>query len=118
MPDFEYLKDKQSPFPGIDISAQVHAKRIIEAAMERAWTSYKLLIQVGAKGEDARFVLPNACETKIIITMNARELRHFFTLRMSKHAQWEIRAMAKSMYDLVMIVAGPFFEDLKEIRGE
>lgn len=47
--------------------------------------------------EDARYVFPNACETKIITTMNARELMHFFNERCCSRAQWEIRAMASAM---------------------
>lgn len=47
--------------------------------------------------EDARFVLPNACETKIVVTMNARTLMHFFKLRCCNRAQWEIRAVAVEM---------------------
>lgn len=50
--------------------------------------------------EDARFVLPNACDTRIIMTMNARELRHFFALRCCNRAQWEIREMATEMLRL------------------
>ncbi len=47
--------------------------------------------------EDARFVLPNACDTKIIMTMNTRSLYNFFTLRCCDRAQWEIRELAKQM---------------------
>lgn len=47
--------------------------------------------------EDARFILPNAIETKIVITMNARELLHFFKLRCCTRAQWEIRDMSNKM---------------------
>lgn len=47
--------------------------------------------------EDARFVLPNASETKMVITMNARELLHFFRLRCCRRAQWEIRSLAAEM---------------------
>ncbi|HNR98385.1 MAG TPA: FAD-dependent thymidylate synthase [Planctomycetota bacterium] len=47
--------------------------------------------------EDARYVLPNACETRIIVTMNGRELRHFFEERLCLRAQWEIRAVAERM---------------------
>ena len=61
--------------------------------------------------EDARFVLPNACETKMIVTMNARELRHFFRLRCCKRAQWEIRGVALEMLELVKEVAPILFED-------
>ncbi len=60
--------------------------------------------------EDARFVLPGACETRLIMTMNVRELHHFFALRMCNRAQWEIRAMAKEMYRLCLSVAPLLFE--------
>lgn len=92
------------------------ANAIFEDAMKKAWESYNLLLSIGIKGEDARFVLPNACETKIWWTANARELRHFFKLRLDKHAQWEIRAMAVAMFDEVYKVAPALFEDLKELR--
>ena len=61
--------------------------------------------------EDARFVLPGACETRILLTMNARELRHFFSLRMCSRAQWEIRELATRMHRLVMNVAPVLFAD-------
>lgn len=51
--------------------------------------------------EDARFVLPNAAETKMIFTMNARELHHFFAIRCCNRAQWEIRELAWRMLALV-----------------
>ena len=50
--------------------------------------------------EDARFVLPNACETKMMVTMNARSLYHFFRLRCCRRAQWEIRELAMKMLRL------------------
>ena len=53
------------------------------------------LAKLGKDGaEDARFVLPNACCTKLVLTMNVRELRHFFALRCCNRAQWEIRRLA------------------------
>lgn len=61
--------------------------------------------------EDARFVLPGACETRLMMTMNVRELRHFFGLRMCSRAQWEIRAMATEMHRLCMEVAPALFAD-------
>ena len=60
--------------------------------------------------EDARFVLPNACETHITMTMNARELLHFFSLRCCNRAQWEIRAMAREMLRLCKEKAPVIFE--------
>ena len=59
--------------------------------------------------EDARFVLPNACATKLICTMNARELRSFFTHRCCNRAQWEIRALATEMLRLVKEAAPHLF---------
>jgi thymidylate synthase (FAD) len=50
-----------------------------------------------SSNEDARYVLPNACETRIFVTMNARELLHFFELRLCTRAQWEIRDVADRM---------------------
>lgn len=61
--------------------------------------------------EDARFVLPNACNTRMIVTMNARELRHFFAVRCCNRAQWEIRALADAMLQLVKGVSPALFED-------
>jgi len=60
--------------------------------------------------EDARFVLPNACETHITVTMNARELLHFFSLRCCNRAQWEIRALAREMLRLCKQVSPTIFE--------
>jgi thymidylate synthase (FAD) len=59
--------------------------------------------------EDARFVLPNACETKMVVTMNARSLNNFFSIRCCNRAQWEIRALAEEMYRLVYAVAPNLF---------
>lgn len=61
--------------------------------------------------EDARFILPNACETKMIVTMNARELLHFFELRCCNRAQWEIRSVAWLMLGEVLKVAPNLFRD-------
>ncbi|MEG1869733.1 MAG: FAD-dependent thymidylate synthase [Oscillospiraceae bacterium] len=59
--------------------------------------------------EDARFVLPNACETKMVVTMNARSLMNFFTLRCCNRAQWEIRQAAVLMLQEVYKVAPDLF---------
>jgi len=59
--------------------------------------------------EDARYVLPNACETKMIVTMNARSLMNFFHHRCCERAQWEIRDLACRMLDLVKEVAPTLF---------
>ena len=70
--------------------------------------------------EDARFVLPGACETRLMVTMNVRELRHFFSLRCCRRAQWEIRALADEMLKLCYQVAPVLFADAGPgcVRGE
>lgn len=60
--------------------------------------------------EDARYVFPNACETKIIVTMNAREIMHFFSERCCNRAQWEIRIMASKMLNEVKKVSPVLFK--------
>lgn len=72
---------------------------------------YKDFLEAGILAEDARYVLPNASSTKIVITMNARELRHFFALRCCNRAQWEIRDMACRMLKLARGVAPVLFND-------
>ncbi|XOQ49531.1 MAG: FAD-dependent thymidylate synthase [Eubacteriales bacterium] len=61
--------------------------------------------------EDARFVLPNACNTKMICTFNVRSLQHFFSLRCCNRAQWEIRSVAVEMLRLVRGVAPHLFKN-------
>jgi len=60
--------------------------------------------------EDARFVLPNACETKMVVTMNARSLMNFFRHRCCSRAQWEIREVADQMLALVSKVSPELFK--------
>jgi len=78
-------------------------------AMSECGNAYGNLITLGIPAEDARFVLPNAAETKLIETMNARELLHFFKLRTCSRAQWEIRALANEMLRLVKLAAPALF---------
>lgn len=81
------------------------------AAMEAANELYHQLLAAKVPAEDARYVLPNATHTKIIVTMNARELRHFFNLRCCSRAQWEIRQMALLMLKAVQSIAPLLFAD-------
>jgi len=62
--------------------------------MELIGKFYEKLVEKGVPKEDARFVLPNACTTRIVFTMNGEELVHFLRLRTCSRAQWEIREMA------------------------
>jgi thymidylate synthase (FAD) len=80
-------------------------------AMLECERAYKKLIAAGIPAEDARFVLPNAAATKLVLTMNARELHHFFALRCCNRAQWEIRAMAYQMLEQCKAAEPVLFED-------
>ena len=81
-----------------------------EKFMEEVVETYKEL-KKEVPLEDARYVLPNAAKTNIIITMNARELWHFFSMRCCRRAQWEIRDMANRMLEMAEEVAPIIFED-------
>jgi len=87
------------------------AKRIFEGAMRDSWNAYKNLIKLGLKKEIARYVLPNACETQIIMTMNFRELRHFIKLRTSERALPEMRAVANEVKRIMEAVAPQVFHE-------
>lgn len=72
---------------------------------------YSYLIDKGIPAEDARYVLPSSVKSNIVITMNARELLHFFTLRCCERAQWEIREMANEMLKLAKDVSPLIFKN-------
>jgi thymidylate synthase (FAD) len=100
------------------IAANAEAQLVFLDAMEQARVAYGRLVDLGlAEGrskesvqEDARFVLPNAAETKIVVTMNARELRHFFQVRCCRRAQWEINALAWQMRGMVRELSPNLFQ--------
>jgi thymidylate synthase (FAD) len=72
---------------------------------------YEELSNKGVEKEDARFILPQATKTNIVVTMNARELLHFFNLRLCARTQWELREVAIEMLKLVRKVAPTIFKD-------
>ncbi len=100
------------------ISGDSELREYFVAFMAQAQEAYRhiarRLNEMGIKGEaanqDARFALPNAAETKIMVTMNARELLHFFRQRCCNRAQWEIRRMADRMLSEVKGVAPTIFK--------
>ena len=87
------------------IKENPQADAVFDQAISAATDAYKKLLDMGIPAEDARFLLPNAAETKIVVTMNARELLHFFNHRCCNRAQWEIREMAWKMVELVKPLA-------------
>lgn len=92
----------------VDVLQKEHIEKI-----KGQYKSEKKALSVAEKAaiEDARYVLPNACETKIIATMNARELLHFFNHRCCNRAQWEIRELATQMFLLAKKVAPILFNN-------
>ncbi len=98
-----------------EIKRNEQAKSEFEDSMKQAWETYENLIKMGIKKEDARYVLPEACTTSIVHTFNVRSLRNFLNLRLDKHAQWEIRAVARAMADeVIRCGCGVFIEDIME----
>ena len=93
-----------------DINENEIEDKFFRDFMRHSKEVYSKLIDKGVKPEDARMVLPNACETKIIVTMNARELLHFFKLRCCKRAQKEIREVAFMMKNICRKVAPNVFQ--------
>lgn len=87
------------------------ATEAYHAATTAAFEAYLALIEAGVKAEDARYLLPNAMTSNIVVTMNVRELLHFFELRSCKRAQWEIRELANRMLELVEPTAPYIFLD-------
>jgi len=91
------------------VSGNPEALKLFKEQVERSHESYIKLINLGIPAEDARFILPHGWETKLVLTMNARELHHFFSLRTCKRAQWEVRELARKMLILVRGVAPLLF---------
>ena len=104
---FDYV----TPPSIIALGAEAEKRYHHQMMMLRLWYN-EWLEQLGdKKQEDARFVLPNACCTKLVVTMNARELRHFFALRCCNRAQWEIRELANEMLRICKQEAYSLFAD-------
>lgn len=102
--DFEYILPPT-------IAAKPEARAKFEALMQQIRQTYDELTEAGIPKEDARYVLANAAETKILVTMNARSLLHFFNLRCCNRAQWEIREMANQMLAQVKTIAPTLFKN-------
>jgi len=93
------------------VAADPALRERFDVANAAAFSAYRDLIEAGVSAEDARYLLPNAVESKIVVTMNMRELLHFFELRCCKRAQWEIRELALNMLELAEPTAPYVFLD-------
>ena len=108
-PEIEAIPEAKAQFIA---SMNDDAKKYLELVhtLEDAHTAKFVAQGMDEKAnEDARFVLPNACETKMVMTMNCRSLQNFFNLRCCNRAQWEIRAVADEMLKLVLPLAPHIF---------
>ncbi len=95
------------------IERNEEAKRIFDDFIKGAKDAYVKLQSLGIKKEDARFVLPNAVESEIVISANFREWRHILRERCGKSAQWEIREVALEMLRILKRHAQTVFEDFE-----
>ena len=110
-----YVDEKNPSFVIPDeIDQNEEAKKIYMEQMESAWNTYKKLQELGFKNQISRYVLPNATDTTICVTMNFRSLTNFFKLRCSVRAQPEIRKMAYMMLEEAIKIAPSCFEDLRD----
>lgn len=107
-----YTKIAQNSFvvpPEIEKNSE--ALKLYNEALDKNLQLYNKLIEMGIKKEDARFVIPCGVSSNIVVTMNARELIHFFRLRCCVRAQWEIRDAAIEMLKLAKKHAPIIFEN-------
>ncbi|MBU7033194.1 MAG: FAD-dependent thymidylate synthase [Theionarchaea archaeon] len=102
--------DDSSPFIIPDtVKMNDKASVLVTSNVAQQQALYETLLRMGIPPEDARFILPNATRTNLIMTMNARELLHFFALRCCERTQWELREVAWNMLELVKLWAPIIF---------
>ncbi len=107
-----YMKVETLPFiTPPKIANDDKALQIYNQALEHTLKAYREMVEAGVAPEDARYVFPNAIETKFVFTMNARSLFNFFEQRCCLKAQWEIRALAMAMLAEVRKVAPNIFKN-------
>ena len=103
--DFDDYVIPETIFTDPDLMARLYP------LMEDVQKFYKEALFKGVPDEDARFFTFQAAKTQLVMTMNARELRHFFSLRCCNRAQWEIRQLADEMLSACRIAAPHIFND-------
>ncbi len=107
-----YVNEKSFAFVEPEsIREKAEAHRLFEEFMADAKNAYCKLQELSIKNEDARFVLPNAVQSEIVLSANFRELRHIFCVRCNRHTQWEIREVALQMLRIMKKEAPSVFGD-------
>ena len=94
------------------IANNPEAHRVWDSLLEQIEEAYRQFRDLRIRKEDARFLLPNATSTRLVMSMNYRSLRHFFWLRCDKAAQWEIQNLAREMLRLIYPTAPSIFQDI------
>ncbi|MCC7353176.1 MAG: FAD-dependent thymidylate synthase [Anaerolineae bacterium] len=99
------------------IANNPQARQVWDDLITRLEDAYREFRKLGVRKEDARFLLPNAATTSLVLSMNFRSLRHFFWLRCDRAAQWEIRDVATEMLRLIYPIAPIIFRDIVDKYG-
>lgn len=92
------------------VMAAENDRLLFKNVMREVAGRYSQLLSRGIPAEDARYVLPQCVKTSLVVTMNYRELFHFFDLRLDSHAQWEIRQLASKMLELLPVASMFMYE--------
>lgn len=106
-----YMKTPELPYiVPPSVAGNPEADRIFAQAVSQTLEAYRAMVNAGVPPEDARYIFPNAIETKLVFTLNARSLFNFFEQRCCIKAQWEIRQLAFDMLKAVRSVAPQIFK--------
>ena len=90
------------------------ASRVYDEALKTVYSAYEKMVTAGVPKEDARYILPTAIKTKLVMTINARSLMHIVWQRTALQAQWEIRELATSLYDLAREATPELWTKIRE----
>jgi len=117
-PDRKKTTDFQFVLPATIKSAKTESKspapdKLYTETIIKSYEAYEKLLEAGVPPEDARYILPNATVSEIVISANFRELRHFFCLRTNPRAHWEIREIAILMLKIMKKEAPIVFRDFE-----
>ena len=99
-------------------NSDITSQKVYESVMTKAFEVYDILLSRGINKEDARFVLPNACQTQIVMSGNLRNWRHVIEMRGSIHAQWEIRSVIREILRILKRECPQVFDDLTVYDGD
>jgi thymidylate synthase (FAD) len=106
-----HVAERQASYvvpPRVEKSEEA-VREAFRSSMEASWNSYAELIRLGIPKEDARYVLPNACTTELVMSANFREWLHILRERLASDAQWEIREMSRLIFESLREIAPSVF---------